>query len=150
MLAAMKTPQSGRSFARDAAKHIAVRLRHSLHVKLLRLDRRERLSPNESLHVAIEPAAIADSLLDPVQSPLPPLHARLGAQPVLQKQKLATRPKNTKHFADCLIDIVDAAQRKCAYDTIDGAIAQWQLFAAHGPLIDVNVRLLDPPLRQPI
>src|SRR5262245_52370033 len=120
MLAAKKMPQSARSLPRDAAIHIAVAFRHFLHVKLFRRDRSERLTAHESLHIAVEAAAVANSLLQPVQTSLPSPHASLWTQSMLQKQKPPPRPKYTKHFADCLIDIVDAAQGKCADDTIDG------------------------------
>ena len=107
-------------------------------VELLVLDGRERLACDQIADVAHQPAAVAQPHLQPVEPALPFLHARLAAQAMFQKKEPAARFQDAMNFMKGPVHVIDAAQSKCADDTIEGAVGEWQPFAADRPLVDVD------------
>jgi hypothetical protein len=69
---------------------------------------------------------------------------------MLKEQEPAAGLEDAAHFAQGLVNLIDAAQRERADDAIESACLKGQLFAADNPLVHFDSRLPDAPLRQPV
>ena len=94
--------------------------------------------------------AITQAHLQPIESALPFLDIRLRAEAMLQKQESTAWLENPVHFVQCLADVLDAAQGKCADDAIECASREGKPFAAEKPLVNFDLRLVDSPLGQSV
>src|SRR5262249_3352990 len=69
---------------------------------------------------------------------------------MLQKQKATARLEYPVNLGKCLDDMLDAAQRKRADNTIESVILEGKPFAAYDSLVNLDPRLSYPLLRQPV
>src|SRR5437588_9254072 len=109
-------------FGRSAAVHVAVRPGLIPQVILAHLQRRVRLGRHQLLDIAIQPAAVRETHLEPVKPALPFLYSWLWALTMLQEKKSAAGSQNPVHLAQGLLHVLDAAQRPGTDDTIKCAV----------------------------
>jgi hypothetical protein len=105
---------------------------------------------DQRLDVPVQATAIGESHLQAVQAALPLLDARLRAEAVFEEQKCAARFQYPVHFPKRLADILDATQRKRADGAIEPAVVEREPFTFEDVLVNLDSRLLDAFLRQPV
>src|SRR5262249_41839552 len=135
---------------RAPSVYVAMRPRHPLQVMRLAFDGGERLARDQLLDVAVQLAAVRQAHFEPVQPALPALYPRLRTQAMFEKQEAPAPLQDAVYFAQSLMDIVNAAQRKRADHTIERAILKRKPLAADHALLNPDTGLLDPPPRQPV
>jgi hypothetical protein len=81
--------------------------------------------------------------LQPVESALPFPHTGIGAEAVLQKKELPTRPKYTIDLYQSPLHLVNAAQCEGAHDTIEHSSIEGKLLPAECALLHRNSCVLD-------
>ena len=138
------------SFDGNAPVDVAMRPGRSFQIEFLNLDGRERLGGDQYLHVPVQMTAIGEAHLQPVQAALPLLHARLRAEAVFEKQELAARFQYPVDLAQGLANFLDAAQGKRADGAIEAVALKGKPFAAENPMVNLDLRPPDSPLRQPV
>jgi hypothetical protein len=121
-------------------------VRNHFPVPRLDLNRSEGLGGDQCLHVPVQVAAIGQAHFQPVQAALPLLHPGLRAEAVFEEQEPTARLEDSIHLAEGLAHVLDAAQGKGADHAVEGVVPEGEPFAAQQPLVNLDARLLDPPL----